>query len=319
MSHLHGLSPQNITKSLKHYNLAMDLMQTRQQESEICKSLFKGLTKLQTEWFKIYKKYSQENQGAYEKIGEPGIFIEFILTALSDKECNVFLKSKEFHNFVGFQPNIFDYNILHRNDYDRKRAIEPQVEKEASEKHRKLQNAFKRFKDESTVENQKVVMKKMGYLLDVVRLNIAYSGKTPFNSNLKKWEYDEAISHVVIALQLRLFNMLLDNPAEKLFVWSSLESEQMKHQIISDLPGTWTKCIINGSIINAHRSHFFHPDINGEDINAQFFTATRLPKKWKLLDCFEGSSSKRHLITGKLQNGQFVVANIYVKPNLYMV
>ena len=310
MDLLKVLSSQSVTESLNHYNRALDLMQKRYQENEICNTLFKGLTNLQTEWSKIND--DQENKIARKRSGEIATFIELILSTLKEKECDILLKSKEFQNFVDFTPLILNQKILLRNDYNHKKEIETEIERKASEKHRKLQNSYNRYKDNKTIQNQKIVIKKMADLLFVVRSNITQREKTPFSSYLKKWECDEAVSHVVIPLQLRLFDMLLDYPSEKLIVCLPSGSKDAYQKILSDLQGTWQKCIINGSIIKIRDRLVFYPDISDEDTDAQLFTSSRLPKKWKSLDQ-GGSIFERHLITGKLQKGQLVVANIYLE------
>jgi hypothetical protein len=310
MDLLKVLTSQSVTESLNQYNIALDLQQKRYQDNVICDTLFKGLANLQTEWSKI--KDGQENKFARERGGGVAAFIEFILSTLKEKECHIILKSKEFRNFVDFTPLILNQKILLRNDYNHKKEIETEIERKASEKHQKLQNAYKRYKDNKTIENQKIVIKKMADLLFIVRSNITQREKTPFSSYLKKWECDEAVSHVIIPLQLRLFDMLLNYPSEKLIVCLPSVSEDAYHKILSDLQGTWQKCIINGSIIKRRDHLVFYPDISDEDIDAQLFTSLRLPKKWKSLD-HGGSIYERHLITGKLQNGQLVVANIYLE------
>jgi len=282
MDLLKVLTSQSVTESLNQYNVALNLLQKRYQDTVICDTLFKGLTNLQTEWSKINDV--QENEIIRESSGGVATFIEFILSTLKEKERHILLNSKEFRNFVDFTPLILNQKILFRNDYHHKKEIETEIVRNASEKHRKLQNAYKRYKDNKTIENQKMVIKKMADLLVVVRSNITQREKTPFSSYLKKWECDEAVSHVVIPLQLRLFDMLLDYPSEKLIVCLPSGSEDTYYKTLSDLQGTWQKCIINGFIIKRRDLLLLYPDINGEDIDAQLFTSLRLSKKWKSLD-----------------------------------
>jgi gamma-glutamylcyclotransferase (GGCT)/AIG2-like uncharacterized protein YtfP len=315
MNHLLAFSTRSVNESLSQFNKARDLMPKRQNKVAVCDLLFKGLNALQTEWLYVNRIQSQAKSIENESIGEVGTFKEFISSSLNEEDCNVLLKSKEFLNFVDFHPHILNHDVLRRNYYDREKEIPPEIERKALEKHQKLQNAFKRFKDHNTMENQKVVIKKMADLLYVVRSNIMHGGKSPssgpYHQQIKR---DEVVSGIVIPLQLLLFKILLENPTEKLFVYGSLAPGQPNHRILSDLQGTWTNCKIKGWIMKMGGLQYFNWDTRGDDIEVQLFTSSKLHENWEFLDRFEGTSYKRHLITGKLQNNEVIVANIYLAP-----
>jgi gamma-glutamylcyclotransferase (GGCT)/AIG2-like uncharacterized protein YtfP len=314
MINIQTFSSQGITESLTHFNMAMDLIQNRRKKIEVCDLLFKGLNKLQTEWLSRNRIFLQENSTNEDKIGEVKTFKEFVSSSLNDNENAALLKSKEFQNFAHFHPPILNHDILRRYDYDREKEIPSDIVKNASEKHLKLQNALKRIEDENIPENQKAAIKKMADLLYVVRSNIAHGEKTPFGPDRKKSQRDESVTVVTIPLQLLLFNMLLGDPAEKLFVYGSLAPGQSNYQILSEMHGTWTNCKIRGSITKNAKLQYFKWDVYGEEIDAKLFTTPDLKDKWNSIDRFEGSSYQRHLITGRLSNGDLTVANIYLAP-----
>lgn len=312
MINIDTFSDYSVTDSLTHFNMAMDSIPNRRKKIEVCDLLFKGLNNLQTEWFLRNRIPFQVDHTNDERIGEVRVFEEFMLSSINDNEKNDLLKSKEFQNFVDFYPPILNHDVLRRYDYDRGREIPSDIVKIASEKHHKLQNALKRMSEENSSKNQMIVIKKMADLLYVVRSNIAHGEKTPFGPDLKKRQRDESVTGITIPLQRLLYDILLGKPSEKLLAYGSLAPGQPNHHIMSDLGGTWIDCKIKGSIMKNEGLQYFKWDIHGEEIDVKLFTARKLKDKWKLLDRFEGPSYRRHLIIGRLSNGNLTIANVYL-------
>jgi gamma-glutamylcyclotransferase (GGCT)/AIG2-like uncharacterized protein YtfP len=108
-----------------------------------------------------------------------------------------------------------------------------------------------------------------------------------------------------------LIDCLLGFPSRKLVVYGTLAPEQPNHNVVEAISGTWSPCVVRGSV----RRQFGFPVLSwnpsGPEIQAQLLVSADLPQSWSRLDAFEGSAYRRHLIPAILE-GELIVANVYV-------
>ena len=129
-----------------------------------------------------------------------------------------------------------------------------------------------------------------------------------------KKERDEEVCEVVIPLQRLLLNLLFDYPDRKLVAYGTLAPGNVNHGELSDIPGSWVDCLVNGRIDEINGLLFFDWMPSGPPIESWLFTSTMLPDSWYRLDKFEGFVYKRILIPviGAIRSQGIFLANIYV-------
>jgi len=89
-----------------------------------------------------------------------------------------------------------------------------------------------------------------------------------------------------------------DNP-ERLIVYGTLVPGGMYHDLLADLPGTWERCVIRGSMREYWGFKAFQYDKNGPEHSAWLLTSPGLPEKFPELDAFEGEPYRRIIIPAR--------------------
>jgi gamma-glutamylcyclotransferase (GGCT)/AIG2-like uncharacterized protein YtfP len=115
----------------------------------------------------------------------------------------------------------------------------------------------------------------------------------------------------VIPVQLRLVDLLLDKPGERLVIYGTLAPGKENHDVIEDLSGEYSDCAIHGRIKEVDGLPYFTWAPSGGSLGAQLFSSKQLPDKWDDLDRFEGDGYKRRLIPAATDGG-LTVASIYL-------
>ena len=295
-------TPGHITEAVIHFNQATDMLEREASSVEVSRSLFDALNKVQTEWV-----LHQDDH----KMGEVKAFQTMISQGLEASGRIEFLESDEMSDFASFEPQIMDHDTLRRHPYRPDVEIEASCARRASEEHRKLVSAYNSFRSQKDAEVEKRVLKRAAELLYVVRSNIAHGEKTPYGPDIKKRKRDDEVCEVVIPLQRLLFHLLLDSPDRKLVTYGTLAPEEPNHDIVADLGGDWEKCSVEGDVADVDGLPVFDWKLGAARIEAELLVAPGLPKRWKQIDQFEGSSYKRRLITIITGTG-VSVANVYL-------
>ena len=292
----------HITEALIHFNQAIKGLGNEWSMVEVSRSLFDALNKIQTEWVLCESA---------QKMGEVKTFQAMILNALDSQDHINFLQSTEISNLVFYEPQIMNHNTLRRHRYRPDLDIEPQLVKKASEEHHKVVTAFNEYFPKKNNEVKERLMIRIAELLYIVRSNIAHGEKTPYGPDLKKKERDEQVCSLIIPVQRLILNTLFGHPECKLVVYGTLAPGKVNHHIISEIPGSWKDCIVNGHVDEANGLPYFSWEPRGPSLKAQLFTSSVLPSMWKEIDNFEGPSYQRILIPVKIID-EIDIANIYV-------
>lgn len=298
-------SPGHITEAVVHFNQARDAMDRGSSSVEISRALFVGLNKIQTEWL-LHQPHHPDQQ-----IGEVKAF-QLMTLGLPAEARNSLLRSPQLQSLVVFEPQVMNHDTLRRSGYRPDIEIDPALVKAASEQHRKLVTAYRDLERAGNTEAEDRVLKRAAELLYVVRSNIAHGEKTPYGPDLSKRERDESVCAVAIPMQLILFDLLVDWPSTKLVTYGTLAPGKPNHRLIQDIPGTWERCQLRGSVTLAEGLPRFSWNPTGPKVDAELFLSQHLPEAWRRIDDFEGMAYKRRLITVSRSAG-FAVANIYLE------
>jgi gamma-glutamylcyclotransferase (GGCT)/AIG2-like uncharacterized protein YtfP len=108
----------------------------------------------------------------------------------------------------------------------------------------------------------------------------------------------------------QIWELISDNPEERLIVYGSLAPGGANNFILARLEGTWQKCIIRGHMGRYRGFKVFRHDPDGEAHQAWLFSSPLLPQKYPDLDDFEGDEYRRILIPAVV-DGQEILAYIY--------
>jgi len=294
MSLLDGLITMgHMTEALFHFNHAHGMQNGHPSKVDVARTMFDGLNKLQTEWL-----MTQTDQ----QLGEVKAFQEMILRGLSTDERDTLLQRAEIQNVVSLNPKIMDHYVLRRGGYRPDVAIEPNLVKDATEVHRKLENVYRDFCRHSEEIRERII-KRVAELLYVIRSNIAHGEKTPYGPDLNKRERDEQVCTCIVPLQELLIDMLLGQPSKKLISYGTLSPGQPNHSLLSDLSGEWKECTIRGTITQRDGLSRFSWSPNDSEQTANIFTSEDLPDNWGRIDRFEGTGYRRQLIPAITQAG----------------
>ncbi len=294
-------TPGHIAEAVTHFNEASERMESRESRVEASRCLFDALNKIQTEWL-LHERD--------QTMGEVKAFQTMIVKGLLAEARNQLLQTDEMKNLVLFEPQIMNHDTLRRHQYRPGVDIEPSLVRKSSEEHRKLLTAYNGFLLQRNDEIEEQVLKRAAELLYVVRSNIAHGEKTPYGPDLKKRERDERVCTILIPLQVLLFNCLLEFPDRKLVTYGTLAPGRPNHHILSDLQGDWKNCTLEGHLEEVDGLPIFRWQASVRTIEASLLLSPDLPRRWRQIDRFEGSSYKRRLITVATDVG-ISVANIY--------
>jgi gamma-glutamylcyclotransferase (GGCT)/AIG2-like uncharacterized protein YtfP len=285
--------------AIVHFNRAREIAEN--SAVEVARTLFNGVNKLQTQWLLHQPE---------PELGEVKAFQSMILDSLQPEARSDLLRSTEFGAVVAFEPKILNHKVLNRRHYRPGTEIEPRLFSEASEVHRKLNNAFHEVVIGDAAIDERVI-KRTAELLYIVRSNLAHGEKTPYGPDLAKRQRDEAVCTVINPLQEILIDCLLDYPSRKLVAYGTLAPEQPNHNLVEAISGSWTRCVVRGSVRRQLGFPVLSWNPSGPEIQAQLLVSADLPQSWSRLDAFEGSAYRRHLIPA-IHKGELIVANVYV-------
>jgi len=220
------------------------------------------------------------------------------------------LGGKALEDLAGLTPEVLDHFVLKSHGYRPGQEISDPLRRDATEKHRKLRNAYDRLLKQEPDTTAESVLKKLAEFLFVVRSNIAHGEKTPYGPDREKARRDEDVSKVVIPVQELVIDLLLDRPSQKLVAYGSLRPGCANEMIVKNLDGDWQDCSLRGTIRQQGSLRFFRWDPRAGPIEAMLFTAPTLVDNWQRIDRFEGNRYKRHLVPAEL-NGMWLVANVF--------
>lgn len=294
----------HILEALIHINRASDVIDFA-TKTDICKLYFNALNKLQIEFNQVRGTTHQ---------GEIKSFKELIMNGFPKEWRNTFVKSKVLANLVDLEPNILDHSTLKKYNYRPGQSIDHTLEKKASEKHKKLNNAYRDYSTTPSLEIQVRVMKRMAELLYVVRSNIAHGEKTPYGPDLEKVKRDEMVCSLIIPIQFTLLMLILDRPDYKLVVYGTLAPGEPNHYFLEDIKGGWKDCQVHGKIKTHDDFPFFMWNPSSPKIQVNLFKSESLPKIWQELDQFEGSHYRRHMVPVFVEDN-WEIAYIYEKSS----
>jgi len=289
----------HLVDAIVHFNRARDIVES--SAVEVARTLFDGLNKLQTHWL-LYQSAPD--------MGEVKAFQSMIVESLQPEARSELLRSTELRSVVAFEPKILNHDVLKRRRYRPGSEIEPRLFSEASEVHRKLTNAFSEVSGGDPARENRII-KRTAELLYIVRSNLAHGEKTPYGPDLAKRDRDEAVCTVINPLQEILIDDLLGYPSRKLVTYGTLAPGQPNHGVVEGISGTWTRCVVRGSVRHQLGFPVLTWNPSGPEVNAHLLISADLPNWWLRIDRFEGSNYKRHLIPA-LWNGEVILANVYI-------
>jgi len=175
-------------------------------------------------------------------------FSQLLIEGISKRNLEDLIHSKELRDLVEFKPQIMNHRTLRRRGYRPDREIEPNLLREATVEHRKLENAYRSYWESPSEGKKERLLKRTSQLLYIVRSNIAHGEKTPYGPDLKKAERDEKVSGVVIPVLLKLIELIFDKPDQKLIVYGTLAPGASNESLLNEIAGTWQDCKIKGEI-----------------------------------------------------------------------
>lgn len=276
------------------------------KKTETCEYLFKALNKTWTAF--------NDFQGEVGRADIPS-FTQLLIEGMPDSYIEEFIESKELQNLVEFEPHIMNHDTLRRKGYRPDRDIEPRLQREATEEHRQLVNAYKDYKENPSDDTKKRLLKKTAQLLYIVRSNIAHGEKTPYGPDLKKAERDENVSSIVIPVLLKLLELIFDKPNQKLIVYGTLTPGASNESVLKGIDGLWQDCKIRGKIMHYAGLKYFKWNPNAGEINVKMFISKSLSDELSSVDRFEGGNYHRILIPAKVGE-HWVIANIYERNDI---
>jgi gamma-glutamylcyclotransferase (GGCT)/AIG2-like uncharacterized protein YtfP len=292
----------HLTEALIHFNYACEMVVRHASKVEVARTLFDGLNKLQTEWL-----MSQTDP----ELGEVKAFQTMIALGLSPEAKDTLLRSAQIQCVVALNPKIMNHDVLRRRGHRPDVVIETSLATEATEVHRKLENAYREFVHESREEVRERVIKRLAEMLYIVRSNIAHGEKTPYGPDLNKRERDEQVCTCIVPLQELLLDMLLGQASKKLISYGTLAPGQPNHSLVSDMKGEWKECVIRGTLNQKEGLSRFSWSPAGSEQNASLFTSDDLQSNWHRIDQFEGARYRRQLVPAKTRAG-IEVAYAYI-------
>ncbi len=271
------------------------------KETVFCRYLFDALNKAWTAFNAFQNKSGRSDEKS---------FTNLIIEGIPDGYVEEFIKSREFHNFVEFEPGIMNHDTLRRNGYRPDVEVESYLVRKATKEHHKLANAYENFKESPSDDTKEKLLKKAVQLLYIVRSNIAHGEKTPYGPDLKKAERDEKVSGAVKPVLLKLLELIFNKPDQKLVVYGTLASSAPNESILEEIRGIWQECKIKGEISSYSGLKYFNWNPKEAEIDSKIFVSKFLPHELPNIDRLEGSNYHRILIPVKIED-YFLIANIY--------
>ena len=108
----------------------------------------------------------------------------------------------------------------------------------------------------------------------------------------------------------QMLELISESPEERLIVYGSLAPGGPNNFMLARLEGTWIKCAIRGRMGKYRGFKVFKFDPHGDEHQAWLFSSPLLPRKFPVLDDYEGNEYRRILIPAVI-NDQEIHAYIY--------
>jgi hypothetical protein len=280
-----------------------------------CEELCKALNKTWNAFFQhrrnagALNEKEKENEARGQRSDNQS-FQELMLHGLSDQQSSEFCGKETVRRFAEFTPRIMNHDTLLRLQYDPFNVTED-VRKKASDEHRQLSNAFGRFlKAPNDLALKEALLKKVAQLIYIVRSNIAHSEKTPQGPDLEKLERDRLVSEITESVIEDVFDILFDEPSQRLAVYGSLAPDGANACQLAGLDGQWHDGTAKGIIEERDGFLEFQWTLRGRSIPVSVLSAPHLEAQFDRLDRFEGPRYRRILVP-ILADGRISVCNIY--------
>jgi gamma-glutamylcyclotransferase (GGCT)/AIG2-like uncharacterized protein YtfP len=280
-----------------------------------CEALCKALNKAWNAFYQ-YRSISgalnereRENDAAGNR-SDTQSFREFVLHGIDNQRLSDFCESESLLRLAELSPQIMNHNTLLRQQYD-PLNITDDVRKKASDQHRQLLNALKRFT--TTPEDQSLretLLKKTATLVYVVRSNIAHSEKTPHGPDRSKSERDQIVSEVTATVIEDMFDNFFERPSNRLAVYGTLIPGGANASELAGLEGEWLDGTVSGKFEDRDGFLEFHWLLQGTEVPVKIFSGNGLREQLDRLDQFEGPRYRRILVPVLIE-GTVHVSNIY--------
>jgi gamma-glutamylcyclotransferase (GGCT)/AIG2-like uncharacterized protein YtfP len=284
---------------LSHYNEAMDSTEWA-PTTHVCDLCFRALNK----YWNAFNHHVAEL-----KRGDISSFTA-TLKAMPSESKKCILEDAAVRNLVALSPPVMNHDVLKKAGYIPGQEIADSLKRDATEEHRKLQNAFNELLVHHSEESVNRALKWLAELLYVIRSNIAHGEKTPYGPDLEKAHRDQLVSAAALPVQRLILDLLLDRPSHRLAAYGTLQPGGPNSQLLEACRGAWESCTVNGEITEKNGLPVFRYSPSGPEVAAKLLTSAILYHFWGKLDRFEGTEYVRHLIPVHLENA-CVVANVY--------
>lgn len=300
-------APRFLDDTLAHINQA----NRRTDAVDRCEDLCKALNKTWNAHFAYRRRRGElTDKEASGDSSDTEAFDQLFLSGLDDALAEILCRSESVANLAAFTPQVMNHDILNKRGYDPSEIGDP-LRKEASEAHRKLLNAFRRYHERRMDrESRESLLKKLRQLIYVVRCNIAHSEKTPRGPDLGKSERDRGVCEVVSAVIMDLFELLFERPSRRLAAYGTLRPGEPNHSVVADLVGEWTVGTVRGELGTDVGFPVFRWTTSGPEVEVMVLTSDDLPDHYPRIDRFEGSSYERVWVP-VMCGSSVIVANIY--------
>lgn len=284
------------------------------EESSVdkCSYFFQAMNSAWNEFYKYRKNNNLLNETEKkEKRSDMQAINELISRGINNHDKKVLCESKELESFVSLQPQIMNHETLLRREYDPEN-INNEIRKDATEEHRKLLNAYKRYIRNGVKDDFiEPLLKKLSCLLYIVRSNIAHGEKTPHGGPDKnKVNRDNSVCEVTIPLIHLILNLIFDKPNQKLAVYGTLAPGETNARILEEIKGSWETGKVSGTIMTDCGLPFFKWVMGKDKVKINIFVSEHLQEYWDSLDRYEGTIYRRILVPIE-SNNEYIITNIY--------
>lgn len=228
---------------------------------------------------------------------ETGINFKFrsvLFEVISNKgEIINLLNSREVNTLFHFTPLIID------------------DEKNNTKIHEEFNEAYNNYrKFPSNNQCQKDALTKLCGLIYLVRCNAAHTGKSSFGPNRQKIERDNAIAKMIININIRIFNILMNHPEKKLACYGTLIDSVYVNNMIK------TKGKVKGFVETDENHNLkFTYELNTGEVDVTLYTSS-VAINFTDIDLYEGNTYERILIP-VVTEGKVYIANIYERKYSY--
>jgi gamma-glutamylcyclotransferase (GGCT)/AIG2-like uncharacterized protein YtfP len=300
-------APNFLADVLAHIN------QSRRREEPVdrCDGLCKALNKTWNAHF-VYRRRHDGLTDSEKAKGrsDAQAFAQLLLVGLDDGLAGSLCECESVKVLTAFSPQVMNHNTLMRRDYN-PGTVTDDLRKEASDEHRELLNAFRRYVGGQKDRGARVaLLKRLVQLLYVIRSNIAHSEKSPRGPDLAKNERDGAVSGVASAVIEDIFDLLLARPSHRLAVYGTLAPGEPNASVLADISGEWSDGTVRGELTKNEGLSRFRWREAGSEVGVKVLTSGDLPDHFPEIDKFEGKRYVRSLVPVAC-GSSLVVCNIY--------